>query len=65
MNTETFFLTGLDEHGQKVQEAAAKLGIDPKKHCDRMAPRFTIYGRSYTSQMMTLLEQLKKGIKKS
>jgi len=41
INTETFFLTGLDEHGQKVQEAANKLGVDPKKHCDRMAPRFT------------------------
>ena len=37
----TFFLTGLDEHGQKVQEAASKLGVEPKKHCDTMAPRFT------------------------
>ena len=37
----TFFLTGLDEHGQKVQEAANKLGVDPRKHCDAMAPRFT------------------------
>ncbi|GIR30404.1 MAG: hypothetical protein CM15mP44_6870 [Candidatus Neomarinimicrobiota bacterium] len=38
---DTFFLTGLDEHGQKVQEAASKLGVEPKKHCDTMAPRFT------------------------
>ena len=38
---DTFFLTGLDEHGQKVQEAANKLGVDPRKHCDAMAPRFT------------------------
>ena len=38
---DTFFLTGLDEHGQKVQEAANKLGVEPKKHCDAMAPRFT------------------------
>tara|TARA_Y100001934_G_C12379817_1_gene791636 strand:+ start:3919 stop:5412 length:1494 start_codon:yes stop_codon:yes gene_type:complete len=37
---DTFFLTGLDEHGQKVQEAAKKRGIDPQKHCDKMAPRF-------------------------
>ena len=35
-----FFLTGLDEHGQKVQQAAEKRGVDPKKHCDEMAPRF-------------------------
>tara|TARA_X000001036_G_scaffold83424_1_gene75471 strand:+ start:2746 stop:4239 length:1494 start_codon:yes stop_codon:yes gene_type:complete len=38
---DTFFLTGLDEHGQKVQEAAEKRDIDPQKHCDEMAPRFT------------------------
>lgn len=35
-----FFLTGLDEHGQKVQQAAEKRGVDPKTHCDEMAPRF-------------------------
>jgi methionyl-tRNA synthetase len=35
-----FFLTGLDEHGQKVQQAAAKAGIDPQTHCDRLAPQF-------------------------
>ena len=34
------FLTGTDEHGQKVQQAAEENGIDPKKHCDQMAPRF-------------------------
>ena len=37
---ETFFLTGLDEHGQKVQQAAEKRGVDPMRHCDDMAPRF-------------------------
>lgn len=35
-----FFLTGLDEHGQKVQQAAEKRKIEPKQHCDEMAPRF-------------------------
>jgi methionyl-tRNA synthetase len=35
-----FFLTGLDEHGQKVQQAAAKAGIDPQVHCDTLAPQF-------------------------
>ena len=39
--SETFFLTGLDEHGQKVQDAAEERDIDPQKHCDEMAPRFT------------------------
>ncbi len=35
-----FFLTGLDEHGQKVQQAAAKAGVEPQVHCDRLAPQF-------------------------
>jgi len=39
-NNQVFFLTGLDEHGQKVEEAAKKLGVNPKTHCDEMAPRF-------------------------
>jgi methionyl-tRNA synthetase len=37
---DVFFLTGLDEHGQKVQQAAAKAGIAPQIHCDRLAPQF-------------------------
>ncbi len=37
---DVFFLTGLDEHGQKVQQAAAKAGIDPQVHCDTLAPQF-------------------------
>jgi methionyl-tRNA synthetase len=37
---DVFFLTGLDEHGQKVEQAAAKAGIDPQTHCDRLAPQF-------------------------
>jgi methionyl-tRNA synthetase len=37
---DVFFLTGLDEHGQKVQRAAAKADIDPQAHCDKLAPQF-------------------------
>lgn len=37
---ETLFLTGTDEHGQKVQEAAAKRGLDPQVHCDELSERF-------------------------
>jgi methionyl-tRNA synthetase len=37
---DVMFLTGLDEHGQKVQQAAAKAGIDPQTHCDKLAPQF-------------------------
>ncbi|MCA9407485.1 MAG: methionine--tRNA ligase [Candidatus Omnitrophica bacterium] len=37
---EAFFLTGLDEHGQKVQQAAEKRGLSPLDHCNDLAPRF-------------------------
>src|SRR6476646_2606787 len=43
---DVFFLTGLDEHGQKVQQAAAKAGIDPLQYCDDMVPHFkNLWGR--------------------
>ena len=32
-----FFLTGLDEHGQKVQQAALKEGRTPQAYCDALA----------------------------
>jgi len=37
---DVFFLTGLDEHGQKVQQAAEKRGMAPLDHCNDLAPRF-------------------------
>lgn len=36
----TFFLTGTDEHGQKVAAAAAENGISPLQQCDRTVVRF-------------------------
>ncbi len=37
---DTLFLTGTDEHGQKVFEAAKKRGIDPQVHCDEMSKNY-------------------------
>jgi len=37
LGESTFFLTGLDEHGQKVQQAATDLGRDPQEYCDGLA----------------------------
>ncbi|MFQ5537005.1 MAG: methionine--tRNA ligase [Gemmatimonadota bacterium] len=37
---DVFFLTGTDEHGQKMQEEAARRGLEPIELCDRMAARF-------------------------
>jgi methionyl-tRNA synthetase len=35
-----FFLTGTDEHGQKVEQAAEKAGIDPQKFTDAVSQNF-------------------------
>ena len=37
---ETFFLTGADEHGQKVQQAAQRQGVDPQVYVDQVVTRF-------------------------
>lgn len=37
---EVLFLTGTDEHGQKIQEEAERRGITPQQLCDQMAERF-------------------------
>lgn len=38
---DVFFLTGVDEHGQKVLQAAQKRNVSPQQHCDELAPRFS------------------------
>jgi methionyl-tRNA synthetase len=37
---DVFFLTGTDEHGQKVEKAAAEAGLDPQTFTDRVAADF-------------------------
>lgn len=36
----TFFVTGTDEHGDKIAEAAQKAGISPKAYADRISAQF-------------------------
>ncbi|HCJ12033.1 MAG: methionine--tRNA ligase [Verrucomicrobia bacterium GWF2_51_19] len=43
-----FFLTGLDEHGQKVQQSANKEGVEAQAFCDRVAEQF----RSLCSKLL-------------
>jgi methionyl-tRNA synthetase len=40
LDIPTHFLTGTDEHGQKVQQAADKNGITPQEQCDQTVIRF-------------------------
>jgi methionyl-tRNA synthetase len=37
---DVFFLTGTDEHGQKVEQAAAAAGLDPQAFTDRISADF-------------------------
>ena len=37
---ETFFLTGTDEHGDKIAQAAKENGTDPKAYADRISQLF-------------------------
>ena len=39
---EVFFLTGTDEHGQKMFEEANRRGITPRALCDQMVTRFRV-----------------------
>jgi len=40
LGEDVFFLTGLDEHGQKVEQAAVENGLDPQEWCDKLAEQF-------------------------
>ena len=37
---ETFYLTGTDEHGDKIAQAAAEAGMSPKEFTDRVSTSF-------------------------
>lgn len=40
LGKDVFFLTGTDEHGKKLEEAAKKAGLSPKKFVDSIIPEF-------------------------
>lgn len=44
---KTFFLTGTDEHGQKVAEAAVAAGKNPKEFVDSLVPTFENLWKEY------------------
>ncbi len=37
---EVFFMTGTDEHGQKIEEAAKKRGFKPQEYADEVSMKF-------------------------
>ena len=46
MGQSVFFLTGSDEHGQKVQQAAHDLGQTPQAYCDGLAIQWSAFVQS-------------------
>ena len=37
---DTYFLTGTDEHGEKIFQAARAAGVEPQAFCDRISQRY-------------------------
>ena len=40
LGEDTFFLTGTDEHGQKIERSATAAGIPPQQFTDQVAAEF-------------------------
>lgn len=64
---DVYFLTGLDEHGQKVAQAAAEKGVSPQQFVDDIAGRFeAMWARlnlSYDRFWRTTNAEHKKGVR--
>ncbi|WP_457749952.1 methionine--tRNA ligase [Sulfurimonas sp.] len=66
---ETFFLTGTDEHGQKIEESAEKAGKPTQEFADEISATFKNlwdeFGISYDKFIRTTDEEHKKGVQKA
>ncbi len=66
---DVFFLTGTDEHGQKIEQAAKARGKTPKEYADEISGRFKSlwddFEISYDKFIRTTDEQHIKGVQKA
>ncbi|MDR0761708.1 MAG: methionine--tRNA ligase [Campylobacteraceae bacterium] len=66
---DTFFLTGTDEHGQKIEQAALSRGKNPKEYADIVSAKFRSlwdeFDISYDYFIRTTDENHKKGAQKA
>ena len=46
---DVMFLTGTDEHGQKIQDKAAAKGVTPKQYVDEIVAKMCIRDRGISS----------------
>ena len=68
LGDDTFFLTGTDEHGQKVQRSAAAAGIPPQQFTDEVSASFSNLwkrmGITNTDFIRTTDPRHKRGVQK-
>jgi methionyl-tRNA synthetase len=66
---DTFFLTGTDEHGQKIETSAKAKGKTAKKYADEISEKFKTlwddFDISYDKFIRTTDEDHKKGVQKA
>ncbi len=66
MGYDVFFLTGTDEHGQKIQIEAEKMGITPKQYVDNVAGEikeiWNLMGASYDKFIRTTDDYHEKSV---
>ncbi|MCD7804914.1 MAG: methionine--tRNA ligase [Oscillospiraceae bacterium] len=65
---DVFFLTGTDEHGQKIEQQAISEGITPKEHVDKVAGEvkeiYDMLGISYNRFIRTTDEDHERNVQK-
>jgi len=66
---DTFFLTGTDEHGQKIEQSALKRNKSPKEYADEVSGKFRTlwddFDISYDKFIRTTDEEHKIGVQKA
>jgi len=68
LGDDTFFLTGTDEHGQKIERSAAAAGIPPQQFADQVSIQFRNLwdrmGLTYDGYIRTTDDKHKRGAQK-
>ena len=61
---DVMYLTGTDEHGQKIQQKAQEKGVTPQHMWMKLFQEFNNFGKNWIFPMMILFVQLKNVIQK-
>jgi len=68
LGDDTFFLTGTDEHGQKIQRSAKAMNCTPQEFVDKISAEFRALwdklGLTYTDFIRTTEPRHKQGVQR-